>query len=440
VTNFCDLVVVGASTAGVHAAELAASLGLRVSVVDHRWPGPQPIDLAAAVTALGAAARTAHAARHAGRLGLAGAELAHDLRPVWRRARSVAAEIVEHDLDPARLATLGIELVPGRARLTGPNEVTVDESIVITTRFVLVCPHRRSTTADRSLASLFELDEPPRELFVTGGDGRLELALAQSCARLGVRTLVRTAGAPLPHDEPALASALIGHLLAEGVSVAESEAESEAEPDADPGGAMANGITVVDTGDVADTADLGLTELGITVDGDGALIVDERNRSDARTVYAVDAAAGHAAVRAVRDMFFPGRATQVDAVPWCTFTDPELAGVGLTSTEAEARHGDDVDIWRIDVERTMRAHVDATAEGAVVVVTARDRIVGAHVLATGAGDLVHELALAVQQGLKLTDLANVAHVQPTISASVGMLADESLHEKAHRLRWLVRRR
>jgi pyruvate/2-oxoglutarate dehydrogenase complex dihydrolipoamide dehydrogenase (E3) component len=438
VTNFCDLVVIGGSTAGVHAAEFAAFLGLRVSVVDHRWPGPQPIDLAAAVTALGAAARTAHAARHAGRLGLAGAELAHDLRPVWRRARSVAAEIVEHDLDPARLATLGIELVPGRARLTGPNEVTVDESIVITTRFVLVCPHRRSTTTERSLASLFELDEPPRELFVTGGDGRLVLALAQSCARLGVRTTVRTSGVPLPRDEPALASALIGHLVAEGVSV--SEPEPGADPGVGPGGAMANGITVVDTGDVADTADLGLAELGITVDDDGDLIVDERNRSDARTVYAVDPAAGHAAVRAVRDMFFPGRTTQVDVVPWCTFTDPELAGVGLTSTEAEARHGDDVDTWRIDLERNMRAHVDATAEGAVVVVTARDRIVGAHVLSTGAGDLVHELALAVQQGLKLADLANVAHVQPTISASVGMLADESLHEKAHRLRWLVRRR
>lgn len=432
-TNFCDLVVVGSGTAGVQAAELAASLGLRVSVVDHRWPGAPPIDTTVAVGALAAAARVAHAARSAQRVGLSPAELAHDLRPVWRRARAVAAELVHHDLDPARLAALGIELVPGRARLTGPNEVTVDETNVITTRFVLVCPQRRPATPEHSLGRWFELEEPPAAVTIDGSDGRVVLALAQACVRLGVRTTVGSAAPRLPDDEPALASALIARLVAEGVTIDDTDARDHGAVDPDADG-------LLDAGELADTDDLGLDELGIEVGEHGDVVVDERSRSTVRTVYAVEAGAGHAAMRAVRDMFFPGRAAHVDVVPWCTFTDPELAGVGLTSTEAENLHGDDVDVWRIELERNVRARIDGTTDGALVVVTSRDRIVGAHVLAPGAGDLVHELALAVDQGLKLADLANVAHIHPTIAAGVGMVADESLHEKAHRLRWLVRRR
>jgi pyruvate/2-oxoglutarate dehydrogenase complex dihydrolipoamide dehydrogenase (E3) component len=151
-------------------------------------------------------------------------------------------------------------------------------------------------------------------------------------------------------------------------------------------------------------------------------------------------AAGHAAERAVRDMFFPGRAPVADLVPWCTFTDPELAHAGLTTDEAEARFGEDVDVWRVDLRHNDRARADEATEGAIVVVTAKERVVGAHVLAPSAGELIHELTLAIQQGLTLNEIASLVHVYPTMATSVGMLAAESAHEKAKRYRWLVRRR
>jgi pyruvate/2-oxoglutarate dehydrogenase complex dihydrolipoamide dehydrogenase (E3) component len=150
-------------------------------------------------------------------------------------------------------------------------------------------------------------------------------------------------------------------------------------------------------------------------------------------------AAGHEAARAVRDMFFPGRGSLPDLVPWCTFTDPELARVGPTADEAEQRHGDGVDVWRFDLGRTDRARADGVSEAAVVVVTARSRIVGAHVLAPHAGEMIHELALAVRRGLRLDDVAALVHAHPTLSSGVGQLATDSAFERAAKLRWLVKK-
>ena len=143
--------------------------------------------------------------------------------------------------------------------------------------------------------------------------------------------------------------------------------------------------------------------------------------------------------RAVRDFFFPGRGTVDAAISWCTFTDPELAHSGLTVAEAEDRHGDDVEVWRLDLEHSDRARTDAARTGAIVVVTAKGRIVGAHLLAPAAGEMVHELALAMQRGLRLSDLASLVHVYPTMSTSIGQLGAEAAFERAHRLRWLARR-
>ena len=97
-------------------------------------------------------------------------------------------------------------------------------------------------------------------------------------------------------------------------------------------------------------------------------------------------------------------------------------------------------MWRVDLRHNDRARTDGATAGAIVVVTAKERIVGAHVLAPAAGELIHELALAIQQGLKLGEIASLVHVSPTMATSVGMVAAESAQEKAQRYRWLVKRR
>jgi pyruvate/2-oxoglutarate dehydrogenase complex dihydrolipoamide dehydrogenase (E3) component len=194
--------------------------------------------------------------------------------------------------------------------------------------------------------------------------------------------------------------------------------------------------------------ELGLADIGVDT-GPRGVPVDSRGRTTVKSIYAVgDIAgrylfthsAGYEGVRAVRDMFFPGKGNVDDFIPWCTFTDPELAHAGLTTTEAEAKHGDDTEVWRIDLAHNDRARADGAADGAIVIVTAKDKVVGAHVLSPAAGELIHELALAIRHGMKLGDIASLVHVYPTLATSVGMLAAESAFEKAQKYRWLVRRR
>ena len=150
--------------------------------------------------------------------------------------------------------------------------------------------------------------------------------------------------------------------------------------------------------------------------------------------------AGYEAVRAIRDMFFPGKGKFTAVVPWCTFTDPELAHAGLTPAEAEEKHGgDDVEIWRRDLSHSDRARAEGAPEGAIVVVTYKKQVVGAHILAPAAGEMIHELVLAMHEDVKFDEVASAIHVYPTVSIGIGQLAGEAAFESAQRYRWLVKR-
>jgi pyruvate/2-oxoglutarate dehydrogenase complex dihydrolipoamide dehydrogenase (E3) component len=140
-------------------------------------------------------------------------------------------------------------------------------------------------------------------------------------------------------------------------------------------------------------------------------------------------------------MFLPGRNRDEYLVPWCTFTDPELAHAGLTEAQARARHGEGaVRVWRQDLAHNDRARTESADDGELRIVTAKGRIVGAHVLAPGAGELIGELALAIDRGLKLTELASVVHVYPTIALAIQQVAAQAAYADAQRYRRFVRSR
>ena len=458
-----DLVIVGMGSGGLVAAEFAASLGLRVAAVErHRiggdclWTGCVPSK------ALLASAKVAHHVRTADRYGLRAVEPEIDLEAVWRRIRAIQEQIAETDDDPARYVAMGVELVQGEARLAGENAVAVGERMLETRRILVCTGSRPAVPAIPGLEeagfltseTVFELESPPRSIVVLGG-GPIGVELAQALNRLGIRvTLLQKGDRLVPRDEPELSELLSGVLRDEGVDI---RLDTESARVSTEGGLRIVESTkgerfeaeeiLVAAGRTPTTDGLGLEDIGIEVTHRG-IAVDERMRTSVSSIYAAgDVAgrylfthtAGHEAAMAVRDMFFPGKGKVSALVPWTTFTDPELAHVGLTIEEARAAHGDDnVAVERVDLSHSDRARADGASAGRIVLVTARDKLVGAHILAPAAGETIHELTLAIREGMKLRDLASMIHVYPTMTTSINLLAAETAYRYARRFGWLVR--
>jgi pyruvate/2-oxoglutarate dehydrogenase complex dihydrolipoamide dehydrogenase (E3) component len=211
------------------------------------------------------------------------------------------------------------------------------------------------------------------------------------------------------------------------------------------------GAIVVAAGREVDISGLGLEEVGIEADRRG-VVVDGRGRTRVRSIYAAGDmvgrqlfthAAAHQAAVAIRDAFYPGRGRTDAIVPWATFTEPTLAHAGLTVAEAHDRFG----AHRVRVHRWMldhndRAHTDRTS-GTIVLVERvswrRSRLVGAHVLSAGAGELINELVVAIERRMSVADLGAIVHVYPTIATSLQQLGGQAAAARAHRYRWLLGR-
>jgi pyruvate/2-oxoglutarate dehydrogenase complex dihydrolipoamide dehydrogenase (E3) component len=393
-----------------------------------------------------------------------------DRKKVWERIRSVQAQIATTDDDPDRFRALGLDIVLGSARVTGAHTVMVegdDGSRELETRFVLLATGSRpveppieglAEAGFQTSESLFELTDPPAS-FVNIGGGPIAVEMVQGFTRLGIPvTLLQKGPRILPKDEPALVDLLVDKLRKEGVdlrfdvkthrvSVEGGKKVVHGTEGGTPATWEADEILVA-VGRRPNVEGLGLEALGIETTRTG-VTVDNRGRTSVDTIYAVGDIAGrylftHSAayegVRAVRDMFFPGKGKVVASVPWCTFTDPELAHAGLTEAEARDEHKSDVEVWRMDLEHNDRSRADGASEGAVIVITHKHRIIGAHILAPAAGEMIHEFALAIEEEVKLNELSQFMHVYPTVSTSIGQLAGEAAFEKAEKLRWLVKRK
>ena len=461
-----DLVIVGMGSGGMVAAGFAASLGLAVAVVergrvggDCLWTGCVPSK------ALLASAKVAHHLRTADRWGLPSSSPQIDTSLVWERIRAVQQGIAATDDSPDRFRREGVEIVAGTARLTGPHTVEVDGR-VLPTRFVLLCTGSRpavppvpglAEAGHLTSENVFDLERAPARVVAIGG-GPIVVELAQGLNRLGVAVTVLQRGPRiLVREEPALVDVLAGRLAAEGVDIRVGVVVEQVRLEG--GGKVVVGTEggrparwesdeiLVGVGRRPNVEELGLEQAGVAV-GERGIEVDDRMRTSVASVYAAGDVAGrylfthsaaHEALRAVRDMFFPGRGTVSDLVPWCTFSDPELAHVGLTEAEARQRYGDRVTVRRFDLAHSDRARADGDAEGGIIAVAGPGgRLVGAHILAGHAGDMIHEMALLIDRRGRLSDLSGLIHVYPTLSTSIGQLAAEATFESARRFRWIAK--
>ena len=465
ITDRYDIVIVGMGAAGLDAGRVAATLGLRVAMVEqdrpggqHVWSGDRPSK------ALVAAAKVAQQSQAAGRFGLPVPAEPVDPVAVWACLRA-DLEQARGELDLATYRANGIDMVAGRGVLTGPQQVTVDGHRVLDAATVLLATGSTpivpeiaglDQVAHLTPDDLFALDAPPSSITIIGA-GPTGVELAQALHRIGVRvTLVERERRLLPGEEPALTVRLADLLREEGLDIALGVDVTQVNGDGAgvelagrhhgrPYASRSDALLLA-TGRRPRLDGLGLEAVGIT-SGPNGIPTDRRGRTNVSSVYVagdVGQAPGrthvarHHGVLAVRDAFFPLAGSRPEVVPWCTFTDPELAGTGLRVSEAEARHGEGVDVWTLDLATTDRARAER-AHGWIVAVTAKGRLVGAHVLAPAAGEMIHELAMAVRDGTKLFDLAALPHAEPTWSAGIGRLAAEAAVERAHKLRWLARK-
>ncbi len=450
-----DLAIIGAGSGGIPAAEVASRMGVKTALIeaeriggDCLWTGCVPSK------AILASARVASTVRNAAAFGVSVEGVSVDTAAVWARMKDVRESIAATDDNPEHFRDMGVDVSEGRARFKGEHQIAV-AGRTITARYVLVCTGSRPAKLDvpgldpdtcLTSENLFELDRAPASLAIIGA-GAIGVEMAQAMIRLGVETtLLEFFSRILVREEPALAALLAGRLTEEGVSVHVDVAVDRAE--------TSGGLTTLYAGDASWQAervlvatgrrpnidDLALDTVGVKTNSRG-VVVNDRLRTSVPWVYAAGDCAGrylftHSAAAeagvALRNMFYAGSAAAYAPIPWATFTDPELAHVGLTQAEARDQLGvDKVRVHEWDLSHSDRSRTDGNELGRIIAVTdSKDRIVGAHVLAPHAGDLISQFTIAVKKKMRLTpDFTHFIQVYPTYSTSVQQLAAEVIYAK-----------
>ncbi len=456
-----DLIVIGVGSGGMVAADAAPKMGIKAALVERArvggdclWTGCVPSK------ALIASAKAAHAMRNGADFGLPNAAPEIDTAAVFSRVRRIQQEIAATDDNPAKYIEAGVEVVYGEAKLLDGHTVLAGDRR-LTARFILLATGSRPAAPQiagiddvgyLTSETLFEEERASKSLLVVGG-GPIAIEMAQAHHRLGAEvTVLQRADRILERDEPELADKLLALLRSEGISVELNVMLDRAEHTAagrtlhgrvngEPRAWSAEQILVA-AGRKPNIEKLGLDAAGIQT-GPRGIVVDEHLRTTCESVYACGDVAGrflftHSAAAeatvAMRNMFFPGSKTAPELIPWATFTEPELAHVGMTSDEARRKIGSAVKVFRWSFAHNDRARTEQATQGEMIVVTdGKFRVLGAHILAPAAGELIGQWTLAIEKQHRLTpDFGNIVQVYPTLSTAFSQLAGEATYAQLQR--------
>jgi pyruvate/2-oxoglutarate dehydrogenase complex dihydrolipoamide dehydrogenase (E3) component len=467
-----NLIVIGGGSAGLITALIAATVKARVTLIEQDKMGGDCLNTGCVPSkSLIRAARAAYEMRHADRFGIRAVTPEVDFAAVMARVRGVVAEIAPKD-SMERYESLGVTCIRGAVVIEDANHVLVQtgegerrlsgRSIVLATGaepFVPPIPGLREfepLTSD----SVWSLEALPERLLVMGG-GPIGCELAQSFARLGAAvTLIDMEDRLLPREDPETSTLLEAGFRAEGIDVRLAHKAVAVEQDGHRRGGVLRAET--ESGEVSIVFDEilaavgrraravpGLEAAGIEVNPNGTLKVDKHLQTSLAGVYACGDAVGpyqfthmaahqawYASVNALFGRFWKFR-VNYSVVPWATFTDPEVARVGLSESEALAA-GIAVEVVRYGLDDLDRAMTEGQTEGwvKVLVKPGTDRILGAQVVGAEAGELIAEFVLAMTHGLGLKKLMATIHTYPTRMEAVKFSA--STWRRAHAPEGLLR--
>jgi pyruvate/2-oxoglutarate dehydrogenase complex dihydrolipoamide dehydrogenase (E3) component/uncharacterized membrane protein YdjX (TVP38/TMEM64 family) len=471
-----NLIVIGGGAGGLVSAYIASAVKASVTLVEGHKMGGDCLNFGCVPSkALIRSAKMAKQLHKAEELGFTGTQGAVDFAAVMRRVHRVIADIAPHD-SVERYTGLGVDVVQGHARITGPWSVEITRSDgsqqTLTTRNIVIAAgaspfvppipgleHTGYLTSD----TVWGLTELPRRLVVLGG-GPIGSELAQSFARLGAMTTqVEMAERILVREDPEVSELVSASLRADGVNVLTGHQAVRAE--------VVNGEKrlIVRSGDVetpivfdallcavgrsARVSGYGLEELGIPLTPRKTIETNGYLQTLYPNIYAVGDVAGpfqftHTAAHqawyaAVNALFGRVKKFSVDysVIPWATFTDPEVARVGLSETEA-IEQGVPHEVTRYGIDDLDRAIADGTAHGFVKVLTVpgKDKILGVTIVGEHAGDLLAEYVLAMKHGLGLNKILGTIHTYPTLAEANKYAAGEwkRAHAPQTLLRWAQR--
>lgn len=430
-----DLCVIGGGSGGLSVAAGAVQMGASVVLVEGGKMGGDCLNYGCVPSkALIAAGKYAHAMTTGAPFGTTPVTPRVDYARAKDHVADVIAGIAPHD-SVERFEGLGVRVIEAYGRFISPTELQAGDTVITARRFViatgsspLVPPIpgldnvRHYTNED-----IFELRERPDHLIIIGG-GPIGMELAQAHIRLGSAVTVLEGETALGKEDPELAEVALRRIRAEGVRIVEGAMASEI--------SSVGGVTVTTrdgqsftgshllmaVGRKANIDRLDLDKAGIKADR--AIEVDASLKTSNKRIYAIGDVTGglqfthmagyHAGV-IIRSALFglPSKASTAH-IPWATYTDPEIAQVGLTEAQARDAHGNKLEVARFDFAENDRARAELKTDGLVKVMVVKGRPVGASIVGAQAGELIQIWALAIANRLKMGQVAAMVSPYPTL--------------------------
>ncbi|MGA8228186.1 MAG: FAD-dependent oxidoreductase [Xanthobacteraceae bacterium] len=439
-----DLCVIGAGAGGLSVAAAAAAFGVPVVLIEKDRMGGDCLNYGCVPSkALLAAARRVADMRTASDLGVNAAAVRVDFPAVAQHVRDTIAALAPND-SAARFTGLGVRVVAGSAQFADRETVTVDDRFTIKARrFVIATGSTPSVPRIPGIAqtpfftneTIFDLALQPEHLLIVGG-GPVGVELAQAFRRLGSTVTVIEAATPLGKDDPECAAVVLaalerdGVVFRSGVRLVKVAGASTIQVTLSGGEVIEGSHLLIAAGRTPTIEGLGLERAGVATTPHG-ITVDRHLRTTNKHIYAIGDVIGglqfthvandHAGIVIRHALFRLPARIRYDAIPWVTYTDPELAQVGLTEDQAR-RAGHAVRILRWPYHENDRARIERASGGHIKVVTnRRGRILGATIVGRDAGELISIFTLAITQRLNIRALAGFIVPYPTL-AEIGKRA------------------
>ncbi len=443
-TGKYNVVVIGAGTAGLVTAAGTAGLGGRVALIERNQMGGDCLNFGCVPSkALISSARLIANIRRASDWGLEKQEPQFVFEQIFARMRERRAQIAPND-SQERFESLGVDVFRGEAHFASPHEVVVDGVSLRAKNFVIATGSRAAIPKIDGLENVpfytnetifDELRERPASMIVLGG-GPIGCELGQALARLGVKiTIVHNSKQLLPPEDPDVAKEMQKRFEAEGIEVrlnAKAQRASQSGKritlEFQKGDPITADALLIAAGRTPNLRSLNLEAAGVAYDKHGVTTNDYLQTSQPHIYAAGDITnrlkfthtADFTARTVVRNILMPVQLLRqkmnFDVVPWCTYTDPEVAHVGLGEKAAEEKEID-YDLFTVPLTEIDRAVVESEEEGFVKVLTKKgsDEILGVTLVGPHAGDLLHEFVLAMKQGIGLGAIAATIHAYPTFA-------------------------